>query len=187
MFKKKKKKQKLQVREGERSLTSDILAVVDATVDGAEGATGKHGLDDELGGVDLPLQPLLLQSLSGGHDVNIIISNKNTITINCIFLSLLVLLHGPNLVEVPLQLVVQALQINLIRPHKPITALLHLSLSAMLCYSVLLLAAAVARLSLVSLVSTTKCVVVLLWFSISSPIIVHVGAHMELPGHNVCF
>ena len=47
-------------------VTSDIKAVVDATVDGAEGATSNGRLDGEFRGVDLPLFPLFLHNLCGG-------------------------------------------------------------------------------------------------------------------------
>lgn len=105
------------VRKGH---TGDILAFVDATVNRSECATGNDGLDDELGGIDLPLMPLLLHGPGGGPDVNM-----NTIassTVKRVILLLLVLLHDPS----PVEVLVQALQINLIGPHKPIAALLHL-------------------------------------------------------------
>jgi hypothetical protein len=43
----KKKKQK-------KSKTSNVLAIINATVNGAESATGYDALDDEPGGVNLP-------------------------------------------------------------------------------------------------------------------------------------
>ena len=121
---------------GERKrVTSNIVAVVETTVDGAEGATSNGGLDDELGGIDLPLLPFFLDRLS-------VIDNINNITITTtiktiavgevvfvnksIFFFLLVLLHGPRPVEMSLKLFVQAFEINLIRTNKPITAFLHL-------------------------------------------------------------
>jgi hypothetical protein len=88
--KKKKKKKK-------KSETSNVLAIINATVNGAERSTSYDALDDELGGVNLPL-------VSGDSG-------------RCFFflLSVLVLLHSPCPAQMPLKLLVQALQIYLIR------------------------------------------------------------------------
>ncbi len=120
---------------GERKrVTSNIVAVVETTVDGAEGATSNGGLDDELGGIDLPLLPFFLDRLSGIDNINNITITTTIKTIavgevvvnKSIFFFLLVLLHGPRPVEMSLKLFVQAFEINLIRTNKPITAFLHL-------------------------------------------------------------
>lgn len=96
-------------------MTGDVLAIVDATVDGAEGATCEDALDYELGRVDFPVVPRPLDGGdSGGDGVGVL---------------LLLFLQGPCSVEVPLELLVESLQINLICPNKPITPFLHLSLS----------------------------------------------------------
>lgn len=79
-------------------LTGDVLAVVDAPVDGAEGAAGDDPLDDQLRRVDLPLLPRLTGVAAA--------------------VTLLLLLHGPGPAQVPLQLLVQCLQIYLVRPDK---------------------------------------------------------------------
>jgi hypothetical protein len=71
-----------------KSKTSNVLAIIDATVNGAESATGYDALDDELGGVNLPLVP----GDSG----------------RCFFFlfSVLVLLHSPCPAQMPLKLLV---------------------------------------------------------------------------------
>jgi hypothetical protein len=101
--------------------TSDVLAIVDTAVDGAECAAGDDGLDDELGGVDLPVLPAppkrrlqVLRAQPRG-------------------LAAAAPSPGPgNLrdgggdpaplrraAEVALELLVQALEIDLVRPHEP--------------------------------------------------------------------
>jgi hypothetical protein len=94
---------KQKQKQEKKSNTSNVLAIINATVNGAESATGYDALDDELGGVNLPLVP----GDSG----------------RCfLFLfSVLVLLHSPCPAQMPLKLLVQALQIYLIRPHIPTT------------------------------------------------------------------
>jgi len=88
---------KQKQKQEKKSNTSNVLAIINATVNGAESATGYDALDDELGGVNLPLVP----GDSG----------------RCfLFLfSVLVLLHSPCPAQMPLKLLVQALQIYLIR------------------------------------------------------------------------
>jgi hypothetical protein len=85
--------------DGRQACTCDVLAVVDAAVDGAEGAAGDDAPDDELGGVDLPVLP---PPAGGGL--------------------LLLLLRGPGAAEVALQLLVQALEVDLVRPHEAAVA-----------------------------------------------------------------
>lgn len=93
--------------------TGNVLAVIDAAVDGTEGAAGNDAFDDELGGVNLPVlpaPPLLLRRLRlpqprgpaaaapwlrRGWRVPLLAA------------------------EVALQLLVEALEVDLIRPHEP--------------------------------------------------------------------
>lgn len=103
--------------------TCDVVAVVDAAVDGAEGAAGDDPPDDELGGVDLPLLPPLpavLRVVRGGERGRLaatLVGGR----------LLLALLHGPRAAQVALQLLVQALEVDLVCPHEPsiAAALLH--------------------------------------------------------------
>lgn len=99
-------------------------------MDGAEGATCNDGFDDELGGVDLPVLPVALgngegHGRSGGGGIGG--GEVDAVAVGFWVSHDLVLLQSQDPVEVPLQLLIQALQINLICPHKPITTLLHLS------------------------------------------------------------
>lgn len=109
-----------------KRLTGDILAVVDAAMDGPKSATCNDGFNDELGGVNLPLLALPSgggggRPRRGGGD-----GGGGGGGGGVIFMILpLVLLHRPRPVQMSLQLLVQALQVDLIRPHKPIAAFLH--------------------------------------------------------------
>jgi len=97
------------------------VGVVDAAVDGAEGAAGDDALDDELGRVDLPVLPPRAPGVRPGASAALVGAPGGL---------LLALLHGPGAAEVALQLLVQALEVDLVRPHEPpvpaaATALLH--------------------------------------------------------------
>ena len=74
----------------------------------AKDATTNDAPDDEIGWIDLPLLP----------------SGDLLVLIFFFFFSLHVL-HRPCFAKMPLQLLVQALQIYLIHPHKPIIPLIH--------------------------------------------------------------
>ena len=117
---------------GKEIETGDILAVVNATVDSAESATSKDGLDDELRGVDLPVLSGGGGGGSGGGGGGGEGGDGGGGG-GGVILFLLVLVHGPYSVKMLLQLLIQALEINLICPHKPITALLHFFSSSGLC------------------------------------------------------
>jgi len=86
------------------------VAVVDAAVDGAEGAAGDDALDDELGGVDLPVLPPGAERVLPPADAALVGAGGGL---------LLALLHGPGAAEVALQLLVQALEVDLVRPDEP--------------------------------------------------------------------
>ena len=90
--------------------TCDVVAVVDAAVDGAEGAAGDDALDDELGGVDLPVLPPGAERVLPPAAAALVGAGGGL---------LLALLHGPGAAEVALQLLVQALEVDLVRAHEP--------------------------------------------------------------------
>ena len=108
--------------------TSNILAIINATVNGAKGAASYNTFDDELGGVNLPFL-----SCYGG---TVIVTGESwgfflSFSLISIFL-VFVFVHSPCPTQMPLQLLVQALEIYLICSHIPTIALtllvLHLSL-----------------------------------------------------------
>ena len=117
-------------------LASNILAIVDAPVDSAEGSPGYDTLDDEVRRVNFPLLPLLLEGSGTStprHTFELSGSGKGARVSRMVRTSIILffLLHQ-NLAEVPLELLIDALQINLICSHKPIISFLHLSLLLLL-------------------------------------------------------
>ncbi|KAF7819599.1 Paired amphipathic helix protein Sin3-like 4 [Senna tora] len=103
--------------------TCDILAIINATVDGAKSTTSNDGFDNEFGGINLPFLPTWCCCRPSSSML--------------VFFLFLALLHSPCSAQMPLKLLVQALQIYLIRSHIPttFTLLLHLSRSPLLCLS----------------------------------------------------
>ena len=103
-------------------------------MDGAKGATSNDALDDELRGVDLPVLSGGGGGGGGGGDGGCEAGRDGGGGGGGgIILLLLVLVHGPYSIKMLLQLLIQALEINLICPHKPITALLHFFPSPLGC------------------------------------------------------
>jgi RsiW-degrading membrane proteinase PrsW (M82 family) len=110
--------------------TSNILAIINATVNGAKGAASYNTFDDELGGVNLPFL-----SCYGG---TVIVIGESWGFFNIPFSFMIsiflvfVFFHSTCPTQMPLQLLVQALEIYLICSHIPTIALtllvLHLSL-----------------------------------------------------------
>ena len=98
----------LTEKEAMRSLTCNIKAIIDAPVNGAKGATSNDRLDEELRRINLP---------TGSCSFSLLLF---------LFLPLPLQCQCP--AQMPLQLLIQALQIYLICSHIPITVFLHLSL-----------------------------------------------------------
>lgn len=120
------KKNKRKIEEQ----TGDILAIVDAAMDGPKRATCNDCLDEKLRRVDLPFLPLLQLGGANGRAWPAQTYAQLRVVLQMIVLDVFAVVFfadplRPRLAEVSLELLVKALQINLICSHEPIIAFLH--------------------------------------------------------------